>query len=188
MTLMKDSMRPLIVIPLCALLACKGKQEAPPSAKPAEPAMVPETTEMPAPGTTASGINLAGLNGELKKEAEHRPKSVVTVEQVLDALEKQGFKAEQKQQLLALSGAASYCADARVGGGVIVVICEYESPEHATRGRQAIEKRYAAGSKDTIRKINGATMLTVVSPDPAQAKRVDQIVSTFAALSPSSGS
>ena len=182
-------MRSLIVISLCALMACKGKDEAPPAAKPAEPAMVPETTEMPAPGTTASGINLAGLTGELKKEAEHRPKGAVTVEQVFDALEKQGIKPEQKQQLVALSGAASYCADARVGGGVIVVVCEYENPEHAMRGKEAIEKRYnKAVSKDTIRKINGATMITVVSADPAQSNRVDQIVSTFSALTPSSGS
>src|SRR5262249_44289112 len=99
-------MRPLLVLSLVsAVVACKSKEETP--SKPAEPAMVPETTTVK-PGTTASGIDLSKLGGQLKKEAENRPKGVITVEQVFDAIDKPEHKTTRRKQILALTAGASY--------------------------------------------------------------------------------
>src|SRR5262245_20280155 len=156
-------MRPLLVLSLAsALVACKSKEETPSAAKPAEPPSVPETTRLQ-PGTTASGIDLSRLGGQLKKESENRPKNVITAEQVFDAIDKTDHKTTRRKQILALSAGASYCADARTEGGPIVVVCEYTSAQEAEQNTKLIEQKYGdAMGPNAIRKIRGSTVLTVV--------------------------
>jgi len=181
-------MRPLIVISLCALMACKGKEEAPPAAKPAEPAMVPETTEMPAPGTTASGINLSKLSGQLKSESSSRPNIPITVEKVWAALDGAGVPVDRKKQILGLTVAANYCADARTADKIVVVVCEYPDPKSAEEAKKRTEEKFGKMSPNAIRRVNGATVLTIVSGgNVTQSPNIDKIVSTFTALK-SSGS
>src|SRR5262245_7228241 len=177
-------MRSLLVLSL-ALVACKSKEETP-AANSVEPPSVPETTRLQ-PGTTASGIDMSKLGGQLKKEAESRPKGVITVEQVWDALGKIDFKVERTKQVVALTAAASYCANGRINN-IVVVVCEYPTAGEAQTGLQAVEKKWGTMAPNAVRKLNGATMLTVVTGNPADADRVSKIVSTFAALSPHSTS
>ena len=180
-------MRPLLVLSLAsALVACKSKEETPMAAKPAEPPSVPETTKLQ-PGTTASGIDMSKLGGQLKKEAENRPKGVITVEQVFESLGKVDLKVERTKQIVALTAAASYCANGRVDN-IVVVVCEYPTAAEAETGLQAMVKKWGTMAPNALRKLNGATMLTVVTGNPADADRVSKIVSTFAALSPRSNS
>jgi hypothetical protein len=175
-------MRPLLVIAIYALVACKAKEEAPPTPKPAEPTMVPENVPPPPPGTTASGIDLSKLGGQLKYEAAHRPHSGITVEQVFAALAQHGIEVERQKQLLGKTVAAGYCADARTPDGLVVVICEYDSASSAEEKTKLVEKRFAVVTPNATRKINGATVLTVVHSPGATGGRIDQIISIFAAL------
>jgi hypothetical protein len=175
-------MRSLLV--LCLVVgACKSKETDAPASKPAEPPSVPESTKLQ-PGTTASGIDLSKLGGQLKKEAENRPKGVITSEQVFDALDKAGVTTSRRQQILALSAGAAYCADARTDKGPAVVVCEYTSAAEAEQNLKLIEQRFAMGA-NAVRKLHGATMLTVVGP---KSDTTDKILSTFAALEPRTAS
>jgi len=175
-------MRSLLV--LCLVLGgCKSKESDAPApkpapAKPADPPSVPETTKLQ-PGTTASGIDLSKVGGQLKKEATNRPAGVITSDQVFDALDQAGVTTSRRQQILAVAAGAAYCADARTEKGPVVVICEYTSAGEAEQNLKLIEKRFPMA--DAIRKLHGATMLTVVGP---KTPATDKILSTFAALEP----
>lgn len=176
-------MRSLLV--LCLVFGgCKSKDTEPSAAaKPAEPPSVPETTKLQ-PGTTASGIDLSKLGGQLKREAENRPKGVISTEQVFDALDRAGVTTSSRQQILALSAGAAYCADARTQNGPAVVVCEYTSAADAEQKLKLIEQRFARAT-NAIRKLHGATMLTVVGP---KTDATDKIIATFAALEPRTAS
>ncbi len=177
-------MRPLLV--LCLVFgACKSKDtEQPPAAKPAEPPSVPETTKLQ-PGTTASGLDLSKLAGELQKESQSRPKGVISVEQVWDALDKVDIKVERKKQILGLPVAASYCADARTTDKIVVIVCEYPTARDAEQGKQMTEDKYRAMNPNAIRRVNGGTVLTIVAGgNAAQSAHIDKIVATFSALAP----
>ena len=174
-------MRSLLV--LCLVLgACKSKETEAPAPKPAEPPSVPESTRLQ-PGTTASGIDLSRLGGQLKKEAMNRPSGVITTEHGFVALDKAGVTTSRRQQILALSAGAAYCADARTENGPVVVVCEYTSAGEAEQNLKLIEKRFPMAN--AIRKLHAATMLTVVGP---KTPATDKIVSTFAALEPRTAS
>ena len=176
-------MRPLIAISLCALMACKGKDEAPPAAKSAEPAMVPETTEMPAPGTTASGINLSGLGDQLKKEAASRPHSGITVEQAFEALDKAGIATSPRKQLLGMAINARYCANTHLQHGLAVVVCEYTDDKTAESSTKIVEQRFGAATSNVIRKVRGSTMIAVMGVDrKTNGSDVDKILATFSTL------
>lgn len=177
----------LLVIAMCAVTfgatACKSRsnEEAKPTAATqAEPATVPETTAMPAPGTTASGINISGLGDQLKKEATHRPASGVTSEQLFDALDKAGLKTTDRKQVLGMTVNASYCANSRVDK-LTVVVCEYPDVAVAQSSTKIIEKRFAAAAPTFTRSIHGPTVLTVIHGGNTSSV-VDRIISTFTAL------
>lgn len=144
--------------------------------------MVPENTPMPPPGTTASGIDLSKLGGLLKYEAEHRPGGTITAEQVFAALAQHDIKVERQKQLLGKTVAASYCANARTQESLVVVVCEYGSATSAEESTKLVEKRYAPVTPNATRKINGATVLTVVHAPGATGGQIDQIIATFTAL------
>ena len=174
-------MRSLLV--LCLVFGgCKSKDTDAPAAKPAEPPSVPETTPLP-PGSTASGINLAKLAGQLKKESESRPKGVISVEQVWDALDKADIKVDRKKQILGLPVAAAYCADARTADKIVVIVCEYPTARDAEAGERMTADKYRAMNPNAIRRVNGGTVLTIVAGgNPAQTPHIDKIVATFSAL------
>jgi hypothetical protein len=177
-------MRSLLVLSfVSALVGCKSKEADAPAPKPAEPPMVPETTPL-RPGSTASGIDLSKLAGQLKKESETRPKGIISVEQVWEALDKVDIKVERKKQILGLPVAASYCADARTSDKIVVIVCEYRSAREAEEGKRMTEDKYRAMNPNAIRRVNGGTVLTIVAGgNPAQTAHIDKIVETFSALS-----
>jgi len=149
----------------------------------AAPATVPETTSMPSPGTTASGINLSGLGDQLHEEASNRPRAGVTVEQVFDALDRIGIKTGPRKQLLGMAVNARYCANTRVPNNLTVVVCEYSDAATAESSTAAVEKRFAAATANVTRKVHGSTVIAVMGIDRTNNRGdADRILSTFATL------
>lgn len=134
---------------LVAIAACKEKKEgklvvdAPPGSAMAAPA----------PGSEEE---------QILKESRNRPAIPFTVERVVQAINDAGIKTLDNRAVLATDVRARYCRNVRVPDYTItLVICEYQTPEDANRGREiAIEKYKWQSGRETY--VNGATTMSIV--------------------------
>lgn len=101
------------------------------------------------------------LGARLAEEAAHRPKGVVRVEAVIDALDAAGFRIENARPALAGNSKASYCRLANAAPQLFLTICEHEDAATAAASRAyTIETFDKISGRDIY--LNGGTSLSII--------------------------
>ncbi len=131
------------------------------------------------PGTTASGINLNGLNDMLKSERDHRGAGPST-DALFGAIEKASYTLERRKQLLAKAAGASFCEDARIAD-LIILICEFSSDKTAEAGKVLADKNWTKAATNVTRVLKGATLISIVHGGNRTAD-VDKILAAINAV------
>ena len=129
-------------------------------AKPTDPGGVPVTEEPLTPGSTASGIDLSKLGEKLQYQKDHRGVGPST-DKVFEALDKAGYKAERRKQVLGDAALANYCENIRTVG-LVIVVCEYSSEKEAQAGKAIVEKNWKDLNDKVERIVRGASVITVI--------------------------
>jgi hypothetical protein len=115
-----------------------------------------------AAGTVSPNAGLP-LAEQLDREAANRPKVPITAEKVIDTFGAAGFNIIEQKQVLGATVNARYCKNAQIPAyTIILVVCEYATPEAATRGREVSLTKFK-GQKNRETFVNGSTTLTLVS-------------------------
>lgn len=139
-----------LVAALGLAAACKEKSAGQPVV---DAAVSATSAPAPAPGSEEE---------QILKESKNRPSIPFTVERVVKAINDAGIKTEDNRAVLAADVEARYCRNVRVPEYTIVlVICEYQTPEDANHGREvALEKYKGQPGRETY--VNGATTMSIV--------------------------
>ena len=174
-----------LAVALLALSSC-GREErsrtASQSAPTASSAAASTTAASKSKGVAASR---EGIGEQLATEAATRPSGTVTVEDMVAALELTGDPAVHEQQVLASPIDARYCAVLETRSGLVLSLCEFESPAAARTGLDVSRSRFDRLIPGRRFALNGSTLMTVTphqgeaATDPSGSAR-----ELFAALSP----
>lgn len=162
-----------LTVALVVVSGC-GREERPTTARGAAPRA--------APAVSAS----RSISEQLAAEAASRPSGTVTVEEVVAALQAFGDPVLDQRQVLATPVDARYCALLDTRSGLVLSVCEFESPPAAQSGLDVSRSRFDRLIPGRRFALNGSTLLTV-TPGEGGETASDPSGSTrqlFAALSP----
>lgn len=99
---------------------------------------------------------------QLANEARSRPQIPLTAEKVFSAISGAGMTTANERQVIARNVGARYCRNAHIPDyTMILVVCEYPTPQDATRGREAALAKYKVANSEIF--VNGATTLTIAN-------------------------
>ena len=169
-----------------ALAACKSEPNPQSQPQPQPAAPQPRAVE-PAHATTSGAPGsqnlapLAGVSARMREESSARPQVKVSAEALFDALGERGIVLARRQQVLAVTAQAAYCALGVTDDSIAIAVCEYESQAAARAGKRLLDTRYAKLVPDAVRVLNGNTLVTVANGTQAPARR-DQVLATFRSL------
>ncbi|HEY5921816.1 MAG TPA: hypothetical protein VIV11_09115 [Kofleriaceae bacterium] len=169
---------------MMALAACKSEPNHPPLPAPPPPPPSPvEPVQATTPGAPGSQnlAPLAGVTARMREESSARPRVEVTAEALFDALADRGIVIARRQQVLAATAQAAYCALGVTDDSIAIAVCEYESQAAARAGKRLLDTRYAKLVPDAVRVLNGNTLVTVANATKTPARR-DQVLDTFRSL------
>jgi hypothetical protein len=168
--------------------ACKNDSPssgfASPTAAAGDPASPPAATPPVAPGTGSAGSGpVERIFQQMAKEKESRPGIRPTVEEVYAAIDTAGIKFDETKQVVAMSAGARYCVTASNKDGLIVVVCEYSSPEQAEQLKQVLIQKYQRVAPTRTFTIKGSTSVQIVDradqPLPDARRRIDEALATL---------
>ena len=182
-----------LTVALFALSGC-GREERPNTDRPppSRAAALTAAPKAPAAGPTPPATGAAprqpGIAEQLADEAGARPSGTVTVEDVVAALDAAGDPARHERQVLASTVSAHYCALLETRSGLLLSVCEFDSPAAAQTGLEVSRSRFDRLIPGRRFELNRSTLLTVTpreggvtatASDPSGPAR-----ELFAALSP----
>lgn len=163
-------MRHASLIILVLLAGCAKKSEKEPAAdKAAAPlaaVAAPATPKAPEPKTTGPILT---LGDRLVAEQSNRPLGTPKAEEVYATFEKLGVKITEKKQHVARLYGAMFCLGAKTDAEVHYSVCEYETPEAATQGKDASRKALASVPNRELA-TNKKTLLTIRQPGAKTAE------------------
>lgn len=138
------------------------------------------------PAPPVAPITARNLAERLDAEAASRPFGTVTVEDVVAGLGAAGDPVTDERQVVASIVGARYCAILETRSGLLLSVCEFDSPQAAEAGVAVSRARFDRLVPGRRFELNGSTLLTVTprqdgetSDDPSGSAR-----ELFAALSP----
>jgi hypothetical protein len=172
-----------LAVALLALSGCAREERSRTASQSA-----PRASGAPTSGT--AGPSKAARPGDIARqlatEAATRPSGTVTVEDMVAALEKSGDPPVHEQQVLASPIDARYCALLETRSGLVLSLCEFESPAAARSGLAMSRSRFDRLIPGRRFALNRSTLMTVTprqggeaESDPSGSAR-----ELFAALSP----
>jgi len=173
-----------LAVALLALSGCAREERSRTASQSA-----PRASSAPTSGTAGPSSKAArprDIAGQLANEASTRPSGTVTVEDMVAALEKAGDPPVHEQQVLASPVDARYCALLETRSGLVLSLCEFESPAAARSGLATSRSRFDRLIPGRRFALNRSTLMTVT---PRQGGEADSDPSgsareLFAALSP----
>jgi hypothetical protein len=137
--------------------------------------------EIPEP--VAAPPQQQGLGPRLAAEAATRPAGAVTPDDVARALSAAGDPVRRRRQVLASTVLARYCEVLSTASGLVVSVCEFDSPAAAQAGLASSQARFDRLIPGRALEVRGKTLITL-SPRPGAASAAPQTIRLFAALSP----
>ncbi len=173
-----------LAVALLALSSC-GREERSRTASQSAPTASSAAASTTAASNRRRSSGREGIAEQLATEAATRPSGTVTVEDMVAALETTGDPAVHEQQVLASPIDARYCAVLETRSGLVLSLCEFESPAAARTGLDVSRSRFDRLIPGRRFALNGSTLMTVTphqgeaATDPSGSAR-----ELFAALSP----
>jgi hypothetical protein len=121
------------------------------------------------------------LQDQLAAEAAARPADTGTLEALTASLAKEGITFNAPRQGFGRKLLATYCASADSTSGMIVTVCEYPSPEQASRG-EAEAKIIGAQLAGFQSRTSKKSVLQIVARSDTPPEQVAKVLSIFEGL------